>query len=262
LSPAFGRVTGVARTRQVILRPQVAALADGLRRCLVLPVAARAGCGLVSPDELHRMAGQLRALEPLRCVAQLAVRPIVSPRWRLVAERAFETYGLLLPLVAVEALGIGMTTLEVDHVLCGIQWRPRLGRLVTVATDHPRYRIVGTDVTRSAVGKLCIQLPFDMAIQADVHGANHVPADRIEPVADGTMAIATVHTDRHTVGELVVRRPQPVFRQLVGQIPVACQTGTIIPYAGIGDHPNVHSPHIPFRLAAMVAGHAVDLVVG
>jgi hypothetical protein len=117
-------------------------------------------------------------------------------------------------LVAVEAHRIDMPTHEIEGVLAGIQGRPRLGGHVAVAASHPSHRFVGAHVTRAAVGKLGIELPFDVAIQADVHGTDDVATDRIEPVGDCPMAIATVHLDFCAVRERVVRRPQPVFWEL------------------------------------------------
>jgi signal transduction histidine kinase len=195
----------------------VAALTVGQLGHLALAVAVttRTGCRLVRPDECHGMARKLRLPKTFRRVARSAVIPVVVAGRGLVAERAFVMQRLCVSLVAVKALGLGMLALQLHRMRPGIQDRPQLRRDVAVAAGHPRYRIVRADVASGTVGERRIQAAVHVAIQADVHGADHVPTDRIKAVAHGAVAVAAVDTHCLGVGELVVGCPQPVFEELV-----------------------------------------------
>ena len=112
------------------------------------------------------------------------------------------------------------------------------------------------------VAQLAVELPFLVAIQADAHGADDFPAYWIEAVTDPAVAVTTGYTCGLAVDHGVVRRAQPVFWELGGQVGVTGDADLGVADAWVSDYAFMGDFALGCGCVAIVAGCAAQPAMG
>jgi hypothetical protein len=133
---------------------------------------------------------------------------------------------------------------------------------MTIAAIQGRHRLVRPDVTGAAVAEFWVELKILVAIQADAHGADYVPAHRIEAMTHAAMAVAARHACHFAVSHFVVGSAQSILRELVGQVAVTGHADFGATLAGIRDEAVVSNISVFSGSVAMVAGYTIQSTVG
>jgi len=98
---------------------------------------------------------------------------------------------------------------------------------MAVFARHDSRKIMRADVTGVAVTELGFQVALQVAVQTDLHGADDLARNRIEPVSHLTVTIAAQHstcgTRPNSVADQPVRGTQMVLRELLWKIAMAEQ---------------------------------------
>jgi len=210
---------GVVGPPLVILRNGLPIL-QPMARTALLPASYRVGEGRSPGHQCisRRSPAFWRMAQGAVIVANLV--------WSLVAVTADKVETLEVgPAMALETICIGVKTYELHRVHAKLCLLPCVTGHVAVLARHDSGKIVRADVAGVAVAEPGFQVALPVAIQTDLHGADDVSGNRIEPVSYLTVAITAQHPTcgarPNSVPDQPVGGTQIVLGELLREITVA-----------------------------------------